>query len=181
MTSENMQSNTTSPKKSISRATRILLVVSLALNLLVGGVIVGAVLSGKAGGPPRFDLNLGPYVRALAPEQRRQIGEALRGRDDLRPLGPRERRINKTAFITALNADPFDATVIEDQLSDQRNRTTRLVDAGQAALVDIIRNMTAEERSAFADRLDRAFRDIQRDNRHHSPADRSDSRSQSGG
>lgn len=156
----------TAEKPKTSRGVRIILVASLAVNLLVLGLAMGAVFSGRAGGPPRFDLNLGPYARALNASDRQAIGQTLRDRNDLRPMAGGERRAAKQAFLDALRADPFDPTLIEDQLSAQRDRTMRLVNAGQAAMIERINGMSNEQRVQFADRLDRELR------HHPAPRDR---------
>lgn len=138
---------------------RVLLVVSLALNLLIAGVVVGAIASGRAGGPPRVvDLNLGPLTRALDPEDRRAIGHALRSREDIRPPRPVERLANARALGQALRAEPFDRDMVARLLDSQRSRAADVFLAGQEALLDRLEQMTPEERRAFADRLGQELR-----------------------
>ena len=74
------------------RLWKIVLVVSLALNLAVAGLVIGAAIKGRFGdGPPRsFDLGAGPISRALEPEERRQIMRDLRQDRALRDFNPRE-------------------------------------------------------------------------------------------
>ena len=62
------------------RLWRIVLVVSLALNVAVIGGVAGLAISGRAadGPPQRFMFDFGPLGRVLDPADRRAIGNALR-------------------------------------------------------------------------------------------------------
>lgn len=144
------------PGRGTSRLTRIVLVISLALNLAVVGLVVGTALSGTFGDrPPRsFDFGLGPVARALEPDERRAIGAALRRDAGLRDMNLRGRAQD---MIAALRAEPFDPEVLQSLLAAQRAHTARLQDAAQAALLDQIVQMTPERRAAFADRMEEAF------------------------
>ena len=61
---------------------RVLLVVSLALNLLVIGAVAGVIIKGgpfKHGGPPHMAQGgVGPLTQALSKEDRRAIGREMR-------------------------------------------------------------------------------------------------------
>ena len=89
------------------RIWQIVLVCSLALNLAVAGVVVGSFASGRLGeGPPRsFDLGLGPISRALAPQERREVGRSLRRDSVMRDFDLRGR---VSGMVRALKADPFE-------------------------------------------------------------------------
>ena len=59
------------------RGLKIALAVSVALNLAVAGVVVGAWMKdGPSRGMPR-DLSFGPFSEALGPEDRRALRKAL--------------------------------------------------------------------------------------------------------
>ncbi len=100
------------------RLWRIVLVASLALNLAVGGIVAGSVVSGRLGkGPPRsFDLGLGPIARALEPQERRAIGRNLRQNRALRDLDLRGR---VDEVIALLRAEPFDPQALEALMDQQ--------------------------------------------------------------
>lgn len=134
------------------RAVRIVLVVSLALNLAVAGLVVGSFASGRMGdGPPRsFDLGIGSMARALAPEDRRQIGAALRR---ARPMGDFNPRGQIELMIAALRAEPFDADALRAVMGDQALRASQVQSAAQAVVIDHISTMTVADRTAYADRL----------------------------
>ena len=134
------------------RLGRIILVCSLALNLAVLGVIGGALFTGRAGdGPPRsFDLGISPVARALAPQERREVGRSLRRDRVMRDLDLRGR---SDAMVDALRADPYDPAVFRALLQERSAQLARVQDKAQDAFLDVINAMTPERRAAFADQL----------------------------
>lgn len=140
------------PAAGPSRLWRIVLVLSLALNLAVVGVVVGAAASGRWGdGPPRsFDLGLGPLSRALAPEERRAIGRRLREDRSLRSFDLRE-RVNRV--VATLQAEPFDPDALRGLLAEQNQRIATVQATAQEVILEQIIAMTPERRRAFADQL----------------------------
>ena len=138
-----------------SRLWRILLVVSLALNVAVLGLAGGALMRDKVGGrpPSGIEFGAGPIGRALSPEDQREIGKAIRDRVDLsRENRPSPRRAMRE-LQEALVAEPFDAEQFETVLQGSLRRAAQFQTAAQEALVERVSNMTAEERAAFAERL----------------------------
>ena len=137
------------------RAVRIVLVLSLAANLLVVGVVAGGWIAGR--GPMMalggFDMTLGPFTDALEPNDREAVRERLRTRADLRPRDRRERDQLIATFLDAVRADPFDAAAVEAIFADQRNRATAGMSAGQDVLLERLKMMTPAQRAAFAGRL----------------------------
>lgn len=133
--------------------TRVALVLSLALNLAVAGIVAGAVLRGHRDGPPRgFDLAVGPVARALSEVDRRAVMRDLMDRRDLRD----DRRDDSAAaapVLAAVRADPFDPAALSAALDGMRGRARDLEAAAEAALVARVAAMTPAERAAFADRL----------------------------
>lgn len=154
------------PKPPMRRSLRILLIVSLALNLMVAGVIVGGIAKGRAPGPfGGFDMTLGPFARALDDDHRRELRDHLRGQEGLRPPSRRDRAEAMRDFMAALRADPFDPAAVDAIFAGQRDRATAGMRAGQDALLAQLQAMTAAERAAFADRLDHELREMQGDGR----------------
>lgn len=140
------------PRSRPSRLWRTVLVVSLALNLAVAGVVVGSAASGRLGkGPPRsFDLGLGPMARALDPQERRAIGRSLRQDRALRDLDLRGR---VEQVIAVLQAEPFDPQAFRILLEEQAAKVAGLQTQAQDALLEQIIAMTPERRRAFAAHL----------------------------
>jgi len=137
------------PVEKPRRLWRIVLVCSLALNLAVAGVVIGAASSGRIGdGPPRsFDLGVGPMVRALMPQEQRQIRRTLRDSQTLRSV---DLRGSMRGIEAALVADPFVPEVLRTALSEQRNKLISVQSEAQEALISAVTDMTPERRAAFA-------------------------------
>lgn len=138
---------------------RALLIGSLALNLLVVGVIGGGMIAGRGmplpfGGP---DMNIGPFAAALDGRDRDIIRDELRRRVDTQRLRRGDRTETMNEFLAALRADPFDPAPIEQIFLDQRAQATAALTAGQEVLLDRITEMTPQGRADFAEKLGRQF------------------------
>lgn len=140
---------------------RGVLFVSLALNLIVAGLIIGALLSG--GGPGRYARDhhdgrdgVTPYTRAMNETQKREIRTSLRGAFDNRADRQAQRpdlEGDYRAALDVLRTDPFDAAAMTEILDRQSNRAETRRKIGQTVLSDFISAMTPEERLAYAERL----------------------------
>ena len=101
----------TSKKTGTGRVARIVLVVSLALNLLVVGIVAGFAFGPMRdrGHPPRIEPGGLTYIRALDPADRRAIGQAIR--ENRERSGPRRdvRRAQIEAMVAQLRAETIDA------------------------------------------------------------------------
>ena len=137
---------------------RVLLVLSLALNLLVAGLVVGdAFVGGGPGrGPRPAEMTLGPLARALDEDDRRAILRSLRGHPDIEALGRDRRDQGIEDIVAAFRAEPFDPEQARAALSVQAEQVGRVQAAAQQALVDRLAAMETEARRAFADRLEQA-------------------------
>jgi uncharacterized membrane protein len=141
------------------RLQRFMLVGSLALNLLIIGVVVGFALSGgKPGQGQRFDLTVSPLTRAMEGERRDAVRDSLRNsgafeRDDRSGM-----RRDMGALLAALRADEFDDVAFRAVLLRQRDRLRTGQETVLAAVSAQIDNMSASERAAFADRLEEQMR-----------------------
>lgn len=135
---------------------RWLLVASLALNLLIGGLFLGSAFTdGGPGRRPRpADMALGPLASALAPEDRHAILGSLRGREELRPLTREERATAFGELVAALRAEPFDAARASRAIVERSSRVAQAEEAMQEALVARLAAMSPADRAAFADRLE---------------------------
>ncbi len=135
---------------------RIILVVSLAINVAIAGVLVGSAMSGrtKAGPPARVSFEFGPLGRVLDREDRRAIGAKMR-RDGARPITRQEMNGWISELAAALRADPFDADGFAAMINGLQDRSQRVQQNAQAAFVAHLAAMTPEKRASLADRLDR--------------------------
>ena len=134
----------------------ILLVVSLAVNLLIVGVAVGTVLrvkgSDHAKAPPGFGSAL---YRALPKEDRK----ALRG--DLSKQHRKGSKLRAEDFAmlsAALRADPFDPESVRAILANQSASLVSLQMSLQNEWLTRVSAMSEEERMDYAARLDEVVR-----------------------
>ncbi len=141
------------------KGVRIALAVSVALNLLILGLVAGAVL--RDGGPRgrmMGDLEFGPFTEALSPRDR----DALR-RDfvtrmpDLMDMR-RQMRDDFDGVLAALRAEPFDAAALRAAMAGQSSRMAERLALGQELLLGRVGAMTPAARAAFADRLEERLR-----------------------
>ncbi|SLN49118.1 hypothetical protein TRL7639_02711 [Falsiruegeria litorea R37] len=132
---------------------RILLVASLALNLLFVGLVVGAAL--RFGGPesmrpPPRSLGSALY-RALPDDVRQEMRHHSRsGHDARRKGGFRE----VGTVVAALRATPFDADGLKTVLDQQLEHREAFHRSVQDKWFERIKEMSDAERAAYADRLE---------------------------
>lgn len=136
---------------------KVLLGVSLALNLAIAGLIAGLALRG---GPMRSDVaGLGyalPYIMALDRDERHAVFKAVRGAPGLPDR--RARRGQFREMISALRSDPFDREAVEAVLSQQANAVSQVQDAAQAEWLGLVAAMGAEDRAAYVDEIEEVLR-----------------------
>lgn len=142
-------------KRGAGRWIRVLLFVSLALNLLVVGVMVGFFLKGApAGRADRYDPVL-PYSRAFDEDQRRDLWTAFRGSLPREGGGLRARHLaDYTRALDLLRSETFDVAQMEALLADQVTRGAEVRAQGQKALAAYLAGMSPQARLAYADRLE---------------------------
>ncbi len=145
-----------------SKPIRIALAVSVALNLLVIGALGGAYMAedddddivAQHPPPPGEAGAFGVFSRAMLPEDRRAIHDALRARRDEFRAGRRAERQEIIAVIDALRGRPFDPATLTNVFEAQKARAAERVSMGQKALIDRISAMSEAERQEYADRLE---------------------------
>ncbi len=142
------------------RKLRIVLFASLALNLLVVGLVVGAMVAhgfGKDGRPPRMDQVGGPMTRALSEEDRRALGREMhRAYRDRRP----DRAAIRAEFeqvIAALERTPYDPEIVRASVERQMQAVAEGARLGRELLLERLEEMSDAERAAYAGRLREAL------------------------
>lgn len=142
--------------KGNARGMRVLLVISLSLNLLIVGVVLGAMVFGGAWHghhAPGLDRASGPLTRALGPDDRRAIGRQMRqAYQDGRP-GRATQKATFDALINALRQEPFNRAEVETRMQEMRHLVQTRLALGQTLLLDRLEQMTPSDRAAYADRL----------------------------
>lgn len=142
---------------------RIVLILSLSLNLLIAGMVAGTLLRGEPERAPDrrpevADLGLGPYVAALDAEDRKVLVlEARREGNGLRDHRARVRR-QFEELLTLLRAETLDVAALDRLLSEQQAALTDWQEIGQRLLIEHLSQMEAAERAEYADRLDKVLR-----------------------
>ncbi len=153
-------------KPPCSRAFKIALAVSVALNLAVGGAVVGLALHGGPGGRDVMvrDLGFGPYDDALLPQDRDSLRKAVQARiGDLR-AARQQMQTDSAAILTALRTDPFDSVKLTDALDAQAQHLNDRMNIGKGMIRDFLIGLPQEARLAFADRLEAKMRHGRGDN-----------------
>lgn len=138
----------------------VLLVVSLALNLAIAGVIAGAFLSGFKGNG-RFgevrELGFGPFSDALSDDDRKSLRRAFVQRAPDIVASRRQTRADIAMVLAALRADPFNADVLRTALASGSARAAERQALGQELIFEHLSAMPAQDRLSFADRLETAL------------------------
>ena len=142
--------------KTSKRWTKVLLIVSLALNACFIGLIVGVKLTQDELRPQRAPIAQGSlYLRALSHEDRRALGKSLRSYHT-REMRQMDRAGYENALLL-LRAIPFDAEAMENLMEDQTKASEERLNFAIKALVTRLAAMNNAERAEFADALEQAL------------------------
>jgi len=137
------------------RILRLLLVLSVTLNLVVIGIVAGAALRD----PPRPHPDRGPafgmFDRALTEDDRKALRQAFRR--EAPDFGGEWQKMQADLgdLLTVLRTDPYDSSRVEGIFVRQLERGQQMAGLGQRLMLERLSGMTGAERSAFADRLAR--------------------------
>lgn len=150
----------TGPRRG-GRGLKIALGLSLGLNLLIVGLVAGALLSigpgrGQDGDPRLRSLGLGPFAIALPRGDRQAVTDRI-DRDALR-ADRREMGQALAELRAALLSEPFDRAAAEAALARSRDAAHAAQGQGHRALLDHIETLTPAERAELVERLGRALR-----------------------
>lgn len=142
----------------MSRTLKVVLIASLALNLLVVGAIGGWMFKWKRHGGPWYghggiERQLFKFARDLPGQRRSELREQFRSR--WKGMRPKFEDIKKTqeAAADVLTADPYDRQKLSAALQESRVRRGERLDGFSELFLDMVGQLTAEERKAFAAHL----------------------------
>ncbi len=149
------------PSKPPFRWGRVVLFVSLALNLAVAGVVGGAIL-GRFG-PDRHeitarDISFGLFSEALSPEDRKALRRAYVQANPNRGADRQKMRDDLQTVLTALRADPFEVNILRQALEAGAVRIMERQERGQTIVLDHLAKMTPAARAEVADRLEETLK-----------------------
>ncbi|MCF6231810.1 MAG: periplasmic heavy metal sensor [Rhodobacteraceae bacterium] len=141
------------PRSKTPKWVRILLALSLALNLLVIGLVGGAMM--RFGGPDGMrppPRSIGAVLyRALPDEQRRALRSYSR---QARSGHVKQRRGQIKAISATIRATPFDADAVSVVLDSHRSELDLARQSLQLAWLAQVEQMSDEERQAYGERLE---------------------------
>lgn len=139
--------------------TKTLLVVSLSLNLLVAGMVIGSAFGHRKGDRPDpfFGGGMRPYVASLPESQRENVRDRLLHNRDAAREAREELRRSAQGVRDAITAEPFDADKLNAAFAAQRSVYDGIAASGHHALVKILAGMTDSERAQFIAKL-KSFR-----------------------
>lgn len=134
--------------KSKRRWMPVVLGLSLALNLAVVAAVAGAAWrhKGEERDGPRAARGGAIYMQALPREARREV------RAQLRSIG--REQAGTDAMLGALRQEPFDPAAAVQVLESERDTGLARQTAASALWLEQITAMSAQERLAYADRLE---------------------------
>lgn len=180
--SDNMQNDApqANTKSRSRRWVRVVLAVSLGLNLLVVGLVGGAyfrVVKHTGAGefpPPEVrvmrELGMGPFLSAFPHEQKRQMARQLREQVGTFRLNREALVTELGAMLEALRAEPYDHAALEVLIDRQKARISTRAETARNILLNQISSMTPEERLEFAGRLEHSLsRALERQQNHGRP------------
>ncbi|MEO3415405.1 periplasmic heavy metal sensor [Roseovarius sp. CAU 1744] len=151
-----MTSDTPTGNNGMKPWLRLLLILSLALNLLVVGAVVGAMITWSNWRPhhgPRLESGGGPLTRALSHEDRRAIGKEMRKAWRDSKQDGHDHHAELAGLVADLKVTPFDPAPVAARLRRHRQSFDERLDLGLTLLLERLTRMTPEERASYADRL----------------------------
>lgn len=159
-----MSTDSATPKTRNSN-TRNIWIIALLISIAVNGLLAGLLLSKQIKpGPPGLDMSPTRgsmqsenhpqhLVRTLSPERRKQVmTTALKnlkaeGGEHPRKLFKQLRQA-KIKTMRLLRAEELDTTAIEQSLADIRTLNQKLAVSGDALMIEVLAQLTPEERKA---------------------------------
>ncbi|WP_170607967.1 periplasmic heavy metal sensor [Ruegeria arenilitoris] len=134
----------------------ILLAVSLAVNLLVVGIILGTALRIKGGEQARVPPGFGLALYHALPKEDRKV---LRGElATLRSKGSERRSKDFQELRKALLQVPFEPEIVQGLLDQQVQATADLQESLHQEWLTQVSEMTDSERQIYAERLEEVIK-----------------------
>ena len=141
-----------------ARWVKIVLAISLTLNLIVIGLAGGAAIKGRELRDARPDPNsMSIVTRALPLRYQANVRREIRDRFDVVRASRETMQALRQELAMALTADPFDIELVEDIFSRQHTIMMGLAGAGQDIVIEQIETMDADDRARYAENLLRDY------------------------
>lgn len=160
-----MTETATEPRRGFRLWAKVLLAVSLTLNLLVAGVIVGAWVDrasergehGPRTARPAFDPAMGPFARTLPEPYRGRAYETLNAQAGDARANRAQLATQLSGMLEVLKTEPFDSEALDALLAAQAEGFNSRAMIGRAAVLEQIGAMSPQERAELAERMERGF------------------------
>lgn len=140
---------------------RILLVISLCLNIGFIGILGGAVWRYHSAGSDKVRTSGAPtasfYMRALDRDDRRALGLRMREAGRNNKQVPSDIRAGFVAALEILRADEFDAQAFDQIVRQHAKTADERLNSAREVFLDHITTLSPEDRKAYADRLERTL------------------------
>lgn len=136
---------------------KMLFVISLALNLLVIGAVIGIKI--RMDKAPMIN-NIAPgtiYMRALDLRERRALRKKILQNNNGSKLDKSVSTANLRTAVGILRHQPFDRGAFEDLLDKQKEDANSTQNSARTVLITHIENMTVADRLIYAQRLEDLF------------------------
>ncbi|MEL7300280.1 MAG: periplasmic heavy metal sensor [Pseudomonadota bacterium] len=147
------------PRAGLGRGGRVVLYLSLAFNLVIVGIVVGAIATqGQRGHdrrpPAAEEIGMGAVIAALEPRERRALALEMRRalRQDGRSRGALKAQLE--GVVAALRAEPFQPEEVSRLLGAQLSEAEFRLGLARDIFVARLVAMDETERAAFADGLE---------------------------
>jgi uncharacterized membrane protein len=165
-----MEDRRPTPSKPPFRWGRLVLFVSLALNLLVLGAALGR-FGHERGEFVARDIGFGLFSDVLHEEDRRALRRAYKAANPDMRADRRQMRDDLQTLMLALRAEPFAPEALRAALESGAARAAQRQVLGQGLILDRVGAMTPAERAGLADRLERSLKRRSKGNAAHDSQD----------
>ncbi|MDV4143632.1 MULTISPECIES: periplasmic heavy metal sensor [Shimia] len=157
----NQAPETGGAKPRMRRGVRIVLILSLAFNLLILGLAVGAVLSGGPKG--HRDMRMPAHVRALDHADRRAIGRGIRAAYQEGRFEHGSTRSQSQALADLIAAPEVDRAALAGLLNAMETAKRTRYEVARDVWLDRVEGMSATDRAAYAARLRAVLAETRKD------------------
>ncbi len=159
MRDQDLTPNTAAPDPAATfptgRGVKIALAVSVALNLVIVGLVAGAMVKDAAfAGRGPGSMGLGVFTEAFSRDDRRALRKALAAEAPSFRATRASAEAEYAALIAALRAEPFDEIAVKAALSRIAAATVTQLQLGREVIEAHLLAMPTADRLAFAKRLE---------------------------
>ena len=164
----------TPAKPGMKRWLRVVLVLSLAMNFVVIGLVGGAALHfGRSGPPPKYsDRGGSPIFSAFEREDRRDIGRSIRKSYREYAGKVEHEKAQYQAIADVIEAEPMDLDALRQASAAIDDRMAQRRSFAREAWIEKVSGMSLEDRKAYATRLREILDNPRKDRKHGKHKDR---------